>query len=175
VDEDEPHWDAAGRIYFRAAEGKSNFVYRMNGDGSKRVKITRDPILDLSDVSPDGRWVVVAQGIGESAGVAIVASPVDGGRAVTICRGCVAQWNPGGNIFSVVVDLMDGTKTVQVPVLPGRNLPTFPPAGILTKADMQSIKGASVLDGAIIAGPTRGLSARVQYNVHRNLYRVRLN
>jgi len=175
VNEDEPYWDAAGHIYFRAAEGSLNFVYRMNRDGSDRTKLHPDPMLELRAVSPDGQWAVVGRPqIGEGAH-GIVAIPTSVGPEVTLCaRYCELQWNSSGTVLSIFADWMEGTRTFQVPVVPGRNLPAFPPAGIETNADMEKIKGATLLDGSVIAGPTKGLSARMQGNVHRNLYRVAL-
>ena len=47
ANEDQPRWDSTGYIYFRAAEGKLNFLYRMRPDGSQ-VKLLPNPILDFS-------------------------------------------------------------------------------------------------------------------------------
>jgi hypothetical protein len=74
----------------------------------------------------------------------------------------------------VIPDGYKGGKTVQVPVLPGKYLPELPPDGVASAADMVGIKGAKVLDGSVIAGPTRDLSAALHQTVHRNLYRIPL-
>lgn len=175
VSEDEPHWDSAGYIYFRAAEGKLNFLYRMKRDGSERLRLLPDPILDFNGVSPDGRWAVVGQAIGQGLTAHFVASPLAGGAPVVVCAGyCVAEWSPDGRTFSVVMDTMDGTETLVAPVSGAKSLPALPPAGIGTRVDMESIAGAKVVDGAILCGPKPGLSASLHPDVHRNLYRVAL-
>lgn len=177
VNEDEPFWDAAGRIYFRAAEGKLNFLYRMNADGSERAKALPDPIIELLAISPDGKWALVGHSTGEAGNVGIVGVPLQGGPAVTICQSyCFPQWNTKGTIFSVVpdADLFAGGKTIQFPVSPGKYLPELPQGGIGSQVDMAGVKGAKILDGAVVAGPTAGLSASLRQNVHRNLYRIPL-
>lgn len=171
VNEDQPRWDSAGYIYFRAAEGQSNFLYRMRKDGSERVRLLHDPILDLQALSPSGRWAIVAQAKSQGPAGRILASPLDGGTPVTLCPGyCVAQWTPDEKSFSVAL----GTETLVAPVSRGTNLPPWPPAGISSSADMHSIKGAKVVDGFTLWGPKPGLSATLHQDVHRNLYRVAL-
>ena len=177
VDEDQPLWDAAGHIYFRAADGGLNFLYRMNSDGSERVKMIPDPILELFAVSPDGRWAVTfgQQGAGQDVRVQTAANSLDGLARVTICPGyCLAYWNSGVSTLNVIVDAVGARKTLIVPVSQAGSLPALPPAGIQTKKDVESIKGAKVVDGPIISGPTPGLSASLHQYVHRNLYRVPL-
>jgi eukaryotic-like serine/threonine-protein kinase len=174
VNEDEPHWDAQGRIYFRAAEGESNYLYRVNADGSGRVKALPDPILEFQDVSPDGRWAVVARTLGQES--PIFASSVDGTGSVTLCPGyCVAQWTSDGGTFALVLALpMGGEDTLFVPVSRRNSLPAWPSGGLRSRADMTTVRGAKILDGFITLGPKAGMSALLHHDVHRNLYSVPL-
>ena len=174
ANEDQPHWDASGHIYFRAAEGESNYLYRMNADGSNRVKALPDTILDFEDVSPDGRWALVARTLGQESPV--FASSLDGGGSVTLCLGlCFAQWTSDGGTFSVMVARpMGGEDTLVVSVSRSNSLPALPSAGIQTRSDMASIRGAKIFDGSIIPGPKAGMSASLRPDVHRNLYSIPL-
>jgi eukaryotic-like serine/threonine-protein kinase len=174
ANEDQPHWDASGHIYFRAAEGKSNFLYRMNADGSERVKMLPDPILEFEDVSPDGRWALVARTFGQEA--PLFASSLDGGGSVTICPGlCFAQWTSDGGTFSVMVARPSGgVETLVVPVSPSKSLPPLPSAGLQTRTDMERVRGAKILNGFVTPGPKPGISASLHRDVHRNLYSVSL-
>jgi len=173
VNEDQPHWDSAGYIYFRAAEGALNFLYRMRPDGSERVRLLTDPIFDIQGISPEGQWAIVAQGKGQTG--RMFAIPLDGGSPVVVCQGyCKAQWTADGKSFGVIMDTMLGTETLLAPVSNATNLPALPPTGIASSADMHSIRGAKVVDGAILWGPKPGLSATLHQDVHRNLYRVAL-
>jgi eukaryotic-like serine/threonine-protein kinase len=169
VDEDEPRWDAAGHIYFRAAEGKSNFVYRMNSDGSQRTKVVQNPILELHGIAPDGRWVAVVEG----AMVQGEAEPVDGGKPVIICSSyCSAGWSRDGRTFSLFWSPMDGMRTVTASLPPGKDLPDLPTDGV-SDANFDSLKNAKVVRGAVFEGPG-GVSAVFHEEVHRNLFRVPL-
>ncbi|HEV2287853.1 MAG TPA: protein kinase [Candidatus Acidoferrales bacterium] len=172
ANEDQPHWDAQGRIYFRAAEGNSNYLYRMNADGSNRVKALPDPILEFHDVSPDGRWALVDRTLGQES--PLFASSLDDGGSVTICPGlCLAQWTSDGGSFSVTLGLpMGGEDTLVVPVSRSNSLPTLPSGGLQTRADMTSVPGAKILDGFITPGPKVGIFALLRRDVHRNLYRI---
>jgi serine/threonine protein kinase/Tol biopolymer transport system component len=176
VAEDEPSWDATGHIYFRAADGGLNFLYRMKADGSERVKMLSDPILELYSVSPNGQWALAfKQGTGQDTSARTVANSLDGRASVSICPGyCLARWNPGAGSFSVFTIGMEVTQTFVVPVLPNESLPALPPAGLQTDADIRGIKGANVLEGVVYLGPKLGLSASLHEYVHRNLYRVPL-
>jgi eukaryotic-like serine/threonine-protein kinase len=174
ANEDEPRWGTNGHIYFRAAEGQSNYLYRLNADGSDRVKALPDPILEFQDVSPDGHWALVARTLGQEAH--IFASSLDGGGSVTLCPAlCFAQWTSDGAIFSVVVGLpMGAADTLVVPVSRSSGLPALPSGGLQTRTDMASIRGAKILDGFVTLGPKAGISASLRRDVHRNLYSVPL-
>ena len=176
VNEDEPRWDGADHIYFRAAESKSNFLYRMKSDGSERSKILANPILEFHAVSPDGRWAsVLGQTPGQDAQARLFASPLDGGSPVRICAVyCLSHWTADGKTFMIIMDTMKGTKTLVAPVSEATGLPALPAAGLATVAEMESVKGAKIMDGPVILGSTPGLSATVREDVHRNLYRVPL-
>jgi Tol biopolymer transport system component len=175
VNEDQPHWDASGSIYFRAAEGESNFLYRMKEDGSDRVKVIPDPMIEFEDVSPDGRWALVARMAGQKQ-AHIVASSLEGGGYEEFCNGlCIAQWSTNGGIFSVMVPQpMGGVKTLVVPISSSKSLPDLPSGGFQTHVEMESVRGAKIFDGSITPGPKLGISASLHRDVHRNLYSVPL-
>jgi eukaryotic-like serine/threonine-protein kinase len=169
VNEDQPRWDGATHIYFRAAEGKSNFLYRMNEDGSNRAKVSANPILEFFAVSPDGRWAAAAQTVPSAR---VFAVPVGGGTPAPLCsRFCVPQWTSDGKTLAIVVYPMEGTKTSVYPVLASSGLPAMPPSGV---EDVAQLKSAKVLNGSVILGPTPEVTATEREEVHRNLYRVPL-
>ena len=173
VNEDEPRWDSTDYIYFRAAEDSLNFLYRMRQDGSERKRLLADPILDLQTISPDGRVAIVTQGKDQTGRT--LASPLGGGTPVIVCDGyCETQWTADGKSFGVIMATTVGTETLLAPVSSATNLPSLPAAGIASSADMHSIRGAKVADGAILWGPKPGQSATLHQDVHRNLYRVAL-
>jgi Tol biopolymer transport system component/tRNA A-37 threonylcarbamoyl transferase component Bud32 len=175
VNEDWPHWAAAGDVFFRATEGAQNFVYRMKGDGSSRQKAFPEPILELSAISPDGKWVIAWTAV-EGGNIAnVMAHSTVGLPAVNICQGyCTASWSPDGKIFEIQMLVMGGATTVFVPVQPPGSLPPLPAQGVDSRADVERIKGGKITDRGEIAGPILGLFAGIREVVHRNLYRIPL-
>lgn len=180
VNEDQPSWDRAGRLYFRAAEGKLNFLYGMNGDGSGRHKALANPILEFHAISPDGRWATVYETMGNSPELREVAAPLDGGKPQIVCTTyCVSSWSDNGKEFGVMVWGMEALKTALLPVNPATGLPNMPPGGIVTvngteEVNLDMTKGVKVLDGPAIPGETQDVWAMQREEVHRNLFRVPL-
>lgn len=173
--EDDPHWDDGGHIYFRAAEGSLNFLYRMNRDGSGRARVSAQPILDFFAMAPNGRWAAISRPLGATPGANVIAIPTDGGPAVEMCPGfCLPAWSAVGTRLSIVVDTMQGTMTYEYPVLPSNGLPRIPPGGPQDIMLANGIKGRRTLDGAVYLGPSHGLRAMLREEVHRNLYRIPL-
>lgn len=169
VDEDQPFWDADRNIYFRAAEGKSNFVYRIKSDGSERTKVLPKPVFEFGGISPDGHWAFVQEDPGPQG----VAEPLQGGVPIPICAGyCDAKWSRDGRVFAVFVGLMDGMRTVTAALTPGGELPALPPGG-LSESNLYHVKNTKVLRGMVFPGSAR-ISAFFHGEVHRNLFRVPL-
>ncbi len=170
--EDEPHWDNARHVYFRAAEGKSNFLYRMNEDGSGRVKASADPILEFFAVSPDGRWAAVSEAAGDRPRARTVAASIGGGTVVPLCATfCEPTWTADGKRLTVIDYPMESEKTIVFSLASPDSLPQLPADGI---QDIAQLKDAKVLDGPVIFGPSPELTASEREEVHRNLYRVPL-
>jgi eukaryotic-like serine/threonine-protein kinase len=174
VDEDTPRWDRAGHIYFRAAEGKSNFLYRMNEDGSERLKMVPDPIIEFHSLSPNGLWALGVK-TGQDTRAHILATPLNGGAPVTVCAEyCLADWSWDGKNFTIIADTIDGTKTLVLPLDRPGDLPALPAVGVGALQDLERVKGAELMDGPIVLGPSPELWATSREEVHRNLYRVPL-
>lgn len=181
VNEDQPQWDRAGHLYFRAAEGKSNFLYRMNEDGSGRSKVLGNPILEFHAISPDGRWATVYETVGSNPEPHAIAAPLDGGTPQIVCMFyCVSSWSDNGKEFGVIVwGMGQGLKTALLPVNPATGLPSVPHDGITTADRTEGMnldveKGVKVLDGPAIPGETPDVWAIQREDVHRNLFRVPL-
>jgi len=176
LNEDEPFWTGSGFIYFRASEGSQNFIYRMKSDGSGREKASPNPVLEILSVSPSGKWATTWAGVKSGALSQIVADPLDGsGSAVSVCGGyCNALWNADGTEFVFVLDSMEGVTTMVSPANPAGSLPSLPPNGVLSRADLNNVKQAKVFDGGYVAGPLPGQLVSRHEDVHRNLYRIPL-
>jgi len=175
VDEDEPAVDDAGNIYFRAVEGRSNFLYRMKADGSARQKVLDHPIFEFDNISPDGLRAVVLQASSKSPEVPFetMIAPLDGGRPLRICSSyCHAMWGNRGRVFAVHLGMRG--KTVLAAVEPDGSMPHLPAEGFDPVANAEPSKGLKKVDKIIIPGPNAGQYAWLSESVHRNLYRIPL-
>ncbi len=175
-----PHFGAPGQILFQQAEGSSNFLERMNLDGSGRSKVVPFPIIEIQSVSPGGRWVMAmvpnSPGTGGPAPTAI---PLDGGPPRRMCVSyCIPTWSRNGKFLFIAVEPATRTsdgRSLAIPVGPDESLPAFPPAGIPLNAESSIIKGAqSVPRESLVPSKDPSEYAYVRTTVHRNLYRVSL-
>jgi eukaryotic-like serine/threonine-protein kinase len=178
VDEDAPEVDQNDNIYFRAAEGGSNFLYQMKEDGSDRVKALPASILEFGSISPDGRWAVVGAASSQHQDppfANLIAFPLSGGTPVTICREhCEGRWGNQGKTFVVFLNDREAGKTVILQLDAEDGLPSLPPDGVGSVDHPETLKGAKVVDKMIVPGPNPGQYAYLRQSVHRNLYRIPL-
>jgi hypothetical protein len=176
VNEDQPSVDDAGNVYFRAAEGGSNFLYRMKEDGSGRAKALANPIFEFDTVSPNGQRAVVLQASSKSADIPFetMIAPLDGGPPTRVCPNyCNAMWGNQGRVFAVNLRMMEGGKTILIPVEPAGGMPRLPSEGFDAVEDPESSsKGFKTVDKNIVPGPDAAQYAWLSENVHRNLYRI---
>jgi len=172
--EDSPHFLADGDIIFRAIEGGSNFLYRMKADGTGRSKISPEPILDVSAVSPDGRWIAaLATGSDEEQTVATRAFAVDGGEVVPLCLVyCWFNWDNSGKFVYLDV-VQNGFSSYLLPVLPNTGLPKIPPSGISGIQDLTNAKGLPI-PWYVQSAVSSSVYAYTRQNTRRNLYRIPL-
>ncbi len=175
--EDSPIFGLTGDLFFRATEGKFNFIYRMKEDGSDRQKVVADPLIFLNSVSPDGQWVTGWAAVsGEETSSATLAYPTHGGPPVRLCEYCGTQWSRDGKLFYLSLHGMGGrasAKTLVIELPSGRVLPPLPASGIRSEADLAALPVLAVIEHRFVApGPTRAVYAFARETVARNLYRI---
>jgi DNA-binding winged helix-turn-helix (wHTH) protein/Tol biopolymer transport system component len=174
-----PHFGPHGEILFLRAEGRVNYLERMNTDGSGRSKVAQYPIGFVEGISPGRRWVMAIAPVPDGGGVAPIAVPVGGGPPRRMFAGyTVPTWSPNGKWLFIPVEAASRTspgRSLAIPVGPGESLPSFPPGGIRPGADAIVIPGAQSVDRAdIVPGLDISHFAYVNTTVHRNLYRISL-
>lgn len=171
--EDSPTFLPDGEIAFRAIEGGLNYAYRMKADGSDRRKIRRDPILDLGQASPDGRWIAAYIPVpGQASTTRMAAISTNGGQTVLICNllcGFI-NWNTQGTI----VYLREFGQTYVLPVSRKSDLPKLPPDGVVGPEDLRKIAGAVQIPWPVDSGLSASVYTYTRQNVRRNLYRIPL-
>ncbi len=175
VNEDEPVFGRDGELFFRAEEGADNYVYRLGSDGTRK-KVVPDLVVDLNDVSPDGRWILVSLGMeGARWRFSVRAYPSAGGMPVLVAQGIrAAGWSADGKWFYVLAAGKEDPITVALPVSPATMLPTLPAGGIQSSEDLAKVPGSKVFEHAIAPGPDASVYAYVVRSVHRNIFRIPL-
>jgi Tol biopolymer transport system component len=170
--EDSPHFLPDGDLIFRSSEGGSNYIYRMKADGSDRHKLIPQRILELWDVSPDGRWLTAAvSNSDEELTASLTAFAVDGGAAVPICYGyCMAGWDLSGKYLYFIDERALGEGTHVIPM---KNDVEFP-EGVTRADDIRKTKNQIVLPAWVQSGNGSSVYAYVRDTTRSNLYRVPL-
>jgi serine/threonine protein kinase len=175
VIEDTPFFLPDGELVFRATEGGSNYLYRMNTDGTQRRKVIPDRILDNMSISPDGRWVVVSvPGATDEHPVLAAAYAIDGSAKALLCtEWCQFQWDRDAKtVFLTFPPLFDGTYAL--PVLRDTGLPRLPPGGVARMDDMPDAKTHAPIPWIVASALSPDVYAYVRQDTRRNLYRIQL-
>ena len=79
----QPRFGVDGDIVFRRQEGAATFVSRVRPDGTGLRRVVEQPVPQLGEISPDGRWIAGWSAIPDTDVSAVQLFPLDGGRS---CR-----------------------------------------------------------------------------------------
>jgi DNA-binding winged helix-turn-helix (wHTH) protein/Tol biopolymer transport system component len=180
--ENAPRFGPAGQVLFRFTENKSNYVGRMNKDGSGRSKVVPYPISTFVNISPDRRWLIAITPLFDAGKTAAwMAVPTGGGSPRPICgsaRVCPCAWSPDGGFLYVSLERESRTtagRMIALPVVPETGLPDLPEAGIQSEEDATAIAGSFVVEqSSIVPGLDPSTYAYVKTTAHRNLFRIHL-
>jgi len=178
VAEDSPYFLPDGELVFRAIEGGSNYLYRMKADGSARKKISSERILDIEDVSPDGRWVAAATpGSGDEEHInlpAVKAFAVDGTATVTVCTFyCIFNWDTSGGFVYLNYPAHGGMSLV-LPVMRDTGLLGIPPVEDGRIEDLGKPKESTAIPWQVDSAVNPAVYAYTRENTRSNLYRIQL-
>ena len=174
--EDEPMFLPNGNLLYRASEGGKNYIYTRQQDGSGRKKLLEEAILDLTAVSPDGRWIVVLQkdDANKDHPYRELAYPNDGGRPVVVCGACFAGWSVDGKYLIVQTGPAPNSQSQAylLSVSGKRGLPELPPEGLGGGEDLRKASRGIILPRGVdsVLGP-ENYSYTVT-NIRRNIYRL---
>ena len=178
--DDSPFFGANGQVLLRVSEGRSNYLYRMNRDGSARTKVVSYPISNFMGVSPDGRWAAVTVPVDGTANtVAEIAIPMEGGKPQRLCTGrCTPQWAPDGRYLYISLEIarVYSRKIAAIPLPLRKNVPDLPASGIESFAQLAALARGRVIEhGGFAPGLNPDMFAYVRMSMHRNLFRVPVN
>jgi serine/threonine protein kinase len=171
--EDSPHFLPDGDLIFRAAEGGSNFLYRMKVDGTQRSKIKAQRVLDLYTVSPDGRWVVVAAPNSDQEHTAATrVFRLGGDEDVLICTGfCFFDWDSAGKFAFLSFKT---ENSYALPLTQPFGLPKLLPGGVSRAQDFPDPKAPIAIPNFVESAISSSFYAYTRRNTRRNLYRIDL-
>ncbi len=172
--EDSPLFLPNGDLVFRSIEGPANFLWRMKADGTGRQRVLPQRILDLKNVSPDGRWVIATVPSGEdTVPVATVAFAMDGSTQITLYKGyCQLLWDSASKEVYFVSDAFRG-RTVRLPIRKDTGLPKLS-ADQLDALDSSKVPKSDIFEKEIEAVANPSVYAFVRRDTRRNLYRIPL-
>src|SRR5579862_1957028 len=173
--EDEPMFLPDGELIYRAAESGKNYIYTRQPNGSGRKKLLEEPILDLTAVSPDGRWIAVLEkdDADKDHPYRTLAYPTGAGKPVTLCALCYLSWSIDGKYLAVQFQPpLHSVETFLLPVSAERGLPDLPPEGLSGPEDARKANRVTILPkGADSAFGPEKYSYTIT-NIRRNIYRI---
>jgi hypothetical protein len=172
--EGSPHFGPNGTVWFRYSDGKANYVGLMNRDGSARRQAFPRPISNVTNSSPDGRWLAVMAPAQDRPAVNTIAIPATGEEPRTLCpTRCDVVWGRDGRYLYIGDGETAKTEeTLAIPLVSGA-LPELPPGGITVHDQAALIPNARLIKNVEISpGPDPSTFAYVKFTPHRNLFRI---
>jgi eukaryotic-like serine/threonine-protein kinase len=184
-----PRFMPDGEILFRRMEGSTTFgttgfIYRVRPDGTGVRKILEPPILQVSNVSPDGKWLVAWAPLHGNGPPAQQAFPLDGGPPVSIGGMMDLTWSPDGRYVSISAALgnvLPEGRSYLIPLPQGEVLPQIPAGGFSSEDQIANLPGARKIDvaatvsdvsGELVPGPSPDVYVFYRGRTQRNLYRI---
>ena len=173
--EDSPMFLPNGDLVYRASEGARNYIYTRHRDGSGRKKLLEEAILDLTAVSPDGRWILVLlkDDADKDHPYRTLAYPKEGGKPVIVCALCYGGWSVDGKYLVLQFrPLPHSLETYLLPVNGENGLSELPPEGLIGPEDLKKSTRVVVLPRGVdsVFGPEK--YSYTITNIRRNIYRI---
>jgi serine/threonine protein kinase/Tol biopolymer transport system component len=176
-----PRFGRANDLFFRAVDGKENFVYHMNLDGSGLRKVMPESVIELEEVSPDAKWMIVRKGLvgDRTSSHGLEAYSLDGAPSITLCYSwCRVSWSSDSKYFYINLagSPTPAEHSFGIPLKGGQLFPAIPPTGFHTEKEVLALPGAQKIHSpnawTLVNGRTPSIYAFDSRSVRRNLYRI---
>jgi serine/threonine protein kinase len=179
-----------GQLLFQGRQSVSK-IMSINEDGASETPASSVDIMQLQNVSPDGRWALIGvtpQGGHGDTNVTIMVVPLAGGTPLSLCDKCafgfgtvrssppLISWSPDGQWIYVPLRsfTFGSSKTAAIPVKPGSPPPSFT-SGFDSEADFARIPGAHLIDqNNIFPSTSPGYFVTARHSAKANLFRIYL-
>jgi Tol biopolymer transport system component len=172
-------------VYFVGGETMAtSFLYHVNSDGTNLQRVVPSHILFLYDISPDGKWVAVWEGM------AVVLYSTDGASRRVICSNCataggedrdltppLVSWSRDGKrlYFQAFDRIAEAHKTYVISLHPGQTAPALPDSGFPSiEAAALSLGGRPVSEERAFLGANPSVYAFIRRTTHRNIFRIQI-
>ena len=173
--EDSPHLLPNGELIYRSTENGKNYLSLQTIDGSAKRKVLPDPILELRNVSSDGRWSAVIQRNDQDKDHRFYTMlyPNSGGPPVILCRGyCYVDWSFDGKYLQVQIR-HDQRTAFLLPIRKDTGLPDLPSNGFsMEEAPTQLAHAVNMPFAESILSPS--MYSYLRISTRRNIFRIPL-
>jgi len=173
--EDEPMFLPNGGLVYRGTEGGKNYIYTRQQDGSGRKKLLEQAVLDLTAVSPDGRWIVVLEkdDADKDHPYRTLAYPNGGGKPVTMGAQLFVGWSVDGKYLALqFLPLPMSVETFLLPLSGERGLPEFPPNGLSGPEELRKSNREVVLTKGVDSALGPEKYSYTITSIRRNIFRI---
>jgi Tol biopolymer transport system component len=164
----------ADELVFHELDKTKSYLARVKKDGTGRARVTETPIIDRGAVSPDGTWALaLVGGSADRATSALVAFPLDGGAARTICHAyCQLRWDASGAFLYVSIFAVGPPRTLVLPMA-GRTLAEL----FATPLDTSALAApdVQVIQHVVAPGPDPTTYVFLKVDDQQNLFRIPLH
>jgi tricorn protease-like protein len=177
-----------GQIVYQGNQGTPR-IMEINEDGSGQTMASDVDIIQLQNVSPDGRWALVgttpAGGHGERNAL-VMAVPLQGGAPITVCDTCsfgfgvtrfsapLLSWSPDGKWVYVTLRAFPfgSLKTAVIPTKAGEAPPSFT-KDFNVESDFARIPGAQLINETDVSPRTSpSFFVNIRRSAKANLFRI---
>jgi hypothetical protein len=159
-------------IFFRHIEGQSGFAYRVKPDGTGLRKAVEQPVLAVTGVSPDGRWIEGWAPLPGSRAPVVQLFPLSGGPPLIVGSNAWLRWSHDGRSLWMQGGPIANGRSYVVPLAPGEAVPRIPPGGFHSEEEVASLPGARQIQVMGAPGPSSEIYAFERRTIQRNLYRI---
>jgi hypothetical protein len=180
----------SGQILYQSNQ-PSPQIMSINEDGTGQAVVSDLPIMQLENVSPDGRWALVGITPSDNHGnrnVLVEAVSVEGGTPITVCDNCTLGFGSARTLPPLLSWSLDGkwvyvalryfplgsSKTVAMPFTTSAVPPTFV-SGFDSEADFMRVPGSHMLnEDNVSSGVSPSYFINTRRSTKANLFRIYL-